>query len=262
MAEEKTSRIFLVSGTLAVVCSLVVSLTAIGLGPQQDYNREQDRKKSILEVAGLYDPDVPIDEAFKAIETRLVNIDTGEYVPEGEAPAGYDQRLATSTPALSEAVPGDEDVAGLSRREKYSYVYIVRDGDRFDQVILPVRGRGLFSTLYAFLSLDSDLETVRGIAFYEHGETAGLGAEVENPKWRAKWSGKKVYNDQGAIELRVVKGAVDPSSRGAEFKVDGLSGATMTSNGVSNLLQYWFGESGFEPYLEKLKQEGGSSGRA
>ena len=111
------------------------------------------------------------------------------------------------------------------------------------------------------MSIDSDLETVRGIAFYEHGETAGLGAEVENPAWVAKWPGKKVFDDQGAIELQVVKGNVDPAASGAEYEVDGLSGATMTSNGVSKLIQYWFGDSGFGPYLAKLRQEGGSSGR-
>ena len=159
MAEEKTSRIFLVTGILAVVCSLIVSVTAIGLGPLQAVNREQDRRKSILRVAGLYDPAVAVDDAFAAVETRLIDLDTGEYVPAGEAPEGYDQRLATSTPDLSEAVPSGEDVAGISRREKYSFVYIVREGERFDQVILPVRGRGLFSTLYAFISIDSDLET-------------------------------------------------------------------------------------------------------
>ena len=114
MAEEKTGKIFLTTAILAVICSLIVSVTAIGLGPKQAVNREQDRKKSILQVAGLYDPNVPIDEAFQAIETRIVNIDTGEYVADGDVPEGYDQRLATSTPDLSEAVPTGDDIAGMA----------------------------------------------------------------------------------------------------------------------------------------------------
>jgi Na+-transporting NADH:ubiquinone oxidoreductase subunit C len=246
----------MVTGTLAVICSLLVSLAAIGLGARQQENRELDRKRNILQVAGLFDPAVDVNEAFAVIETRLVDLETGAYVPESEVPAGYDQRRALTSPELSTKVPSDEDVAGINRKEKYSWVFLVKEGEQVQQIIMPLRGRGLFSTLYAYLSLDADLETVRGIAFYEHGETAGLGAEVQNPTWIAKWPGKKMYDDSGEVRLAVVKGVVDPAAASAEYEVDGLSGATMTSTGVTNLLEYWFGSSGFEPYLDQLAQGG------
>ena len=255
MAEESASRLFRVTTLLAVVCSLVVSVTAIVLGPKQAVNREEDRKKTILEVAGLYDPAVPIDDAFANIESVLIDLESGDVVPADEAPEGYDPRLALSSASLSAAVPSGEDIAGIGRREKYTFVYLVRQNGSMEQVILPIRGRGLFSTLWGFIALDSDLRTVRGITFYEHGETAGLGAEVENPEWKAIWPGKLVFDDQGMVALKVVKGIVDAQAANAAYKIDGLSGATMTGNGVSNLVEYWFGASGYGPYLDRLKQE-------
>jgi Na+-transporting NADH:ubiquinone oxidoreductase subunit C len=261
MAEDTARHNFVVTAVLALICSLLVSLTAIGLGARQDRNRELDRKTKILQVTGLYDPTVPVEESFDAaIETRLIDLESGEYVAEDVAPEGYDQRLALSSPELSRPLPTDQDVAGIGRKEKYSYVYLVSDDDGLDQIVLPVRGRGLYSTLYAYLSLDADLHTVRGITFYEHGETAGLGGEVENPKWTALWPGKQIYDDSGSVELSVVKGTVDPAAQNARFAVDGLSGATFTSKGVTNLVHYWFGDTGFGPYLDRLAEGGATSG--
>jgi Na+-transporting NADH:ubiquinone oxidoreductase subunit C len=260
MAEDTARHNFVVTAVLALICSLLVSLTAIGLASRQEQNRELDRKTKVLQVTGLYDPAVPVEQAFSAIEARLIDLETGQYVAEGEAPVGYDQRRALSTPGMSSAVPGGEDPAGIGRKEKYSYVYLVRDGGRLEQIVLPVRGRGLFSTLYAYLSVDSDLETVRGITFYEHGETAGLGAEVENPEWTALWPGKLLFDDSGEVRLGVIKGRVNPATENAVHEVDGLSGATLTSKGVTNLVRYWFGENGFGPYLQQLAEGGATSG--
>src|SRR5690606_17188592 len=112
-------------------------------------------------------------------------------------------------------------------------VYLVNDAQgQLERIILPVHGYGLWSTLYGFMALESDLNTVVGLGFAEHGETPGLGGEVDNPSWKAKWPGKKVYKD-GEVELGLIKGTVDPSSANADWQVDGLSGATLTSNEVS-----------------------------
>ena len=107
--------------------------------------------------------------------------------------------------------------------------------------------------MYGFLALEADGKTVRGINFYDQAETPGLGGEVVNPKWRAIWKGKKVYNEQGVPVLGLIKGNVDPSKPGSEYQVDGLAGATLTSQGVSNLIKYWLGQNGFGPFLEKFK---------
>ena len=167
----------------------------------------------------------------------------------------YDQRKASADPMMSVELPGGQDIAGISRRANMAPVYLLTEGDTIKQVVLPVHGYGLWSTLYGFLSLEGDFNTITGLRFYEHAETPGLGGEVDNPKWRAKWDGKKVFDEEGNVEIRVVRGYVDEKTANAEHKVDGLSGATLTSNGVTNLLQYWLGDHGFGPYLKNMRTE-------
>ena len=119
---------------------------------------------------------------------------------------------------------------------------------------MPIRGYGLWGTLYGYIAIDSDLNTIRGLEFYAHKETPGLGAEVDNPKWKALWDGKSIYKDD-QVEIEVIKGKVDPSNKMATYQVDGLSGATLTSRGVTNMLVYWFGESGYKETLKKINYE-------
>ena len=170
-------------------------------------------------------------------------------------PESYDQRKAAKDPQRSERLSGKEDIAGIKSQANVAEVFLARgdDGD-LSRIILPVHGYGLWSTLYGFLALEPDANTVSGLGFYEHGETPGLGGEVDNPKWKALWEGKKLYGEQGEVEIQVVKGAVDSKTPNAEHKVDGLAGATLTSNGVSNLLRFWVGENGFGPYLKRMQQ--------
>jgi Na+-transporting NADH:ubiquinone oxidoreductase subunit C len=245
-------RTFFVTLALAIVCSLAVSVSAVGLRERQQVNAALDRKRNILRVAGLDDPSVSVEEAFRQVETRLIHLSTGDYVEDAD-PEAFDQRMAASSARTSVVLNKEQDTASLGRREKQSLVYLVKKDGKLDQVILPVRGRGLWSTLYAYIALDKDLETVRGITFYEHGETAGLGAEVENPDWQAVWRGKKVYDDRGTVALRCIKGV---ASVDAPHDIDGLSGATLTVNGVSDMVRFWFGDTGFGPYLAKLKERG------
>ena len=135
------------------------------------------------------------------------------------------------------------------------------DSGKLQKVILPVYGKGLWSTLYGFIALESDLNTIAGLTFYEHKETPGLGGEVDNPKWKAQWPGKTLRDaDDEDIEIEVVKGQVVPGTPSENHQVDGLSGATITSRGVSDLIRYWVSEDGFGTYLEKLEAAGGSNG--
>ncbi len=255
MARESVSKTFVVAIVLAAVCSLLVSGAAIGLRPKQEANKIRDRKKNILIVAGLYDATAPVEESFKQIEQHIVDLATGEYVSKDQQldPETFDQRAAARDPELSVAIPPEKDLAGIGRREKYSLVYLVKKDGKLDQVILPIDGKGLWSTLYGFLALEGDLNTVKGITFYEHAETPGLGGEIDNPTWKAKWAEKKIYDKDGNVQLNVAKGAADKNS---PHQVDGLSGATLTANGVTNLVKYWLGDDGFKKLLEQMKAEG------
>jgi Na+-transporting NADH:ubiquinone oxidoreductase subunit C len=254
MARESVSKTFVVAVVLAAACSLLVAGAAIGLRPRQEANKIRDRKKNILIVAGLYDAKAPVEESFKQIEQHIVDLASGEYVAEDKLdPETFDQRAAAKDPELSVTIPSEKDLAGIRRREKYSLVYLVKKDGKLDQVILPIDGKGLWSTLYGFLALSGDLNTVKGITFYEHGETPGLGGEVDNPAWKAKWAGKKLYDKDGRIQLNVAKGTAEQNN---PHQVDGISGATLTANGVTNLVQYWLGDDGFKKLLERLQAKG------
>lgn len=247
---EKTIAIAL---SLCLVCAVLVSMAAVALKPLQIDNKAFDMKKNILDVAGLLEADTDVNQAFaEKIEPKLVDIETGDYV-EGMDIEAYDQRKAAKDPAQSNAIPVEKDIAHIRIKAKIAKVYLVKKGDTIQSIILPVNGYGLWSTLYGFLALAADGQTVQSINFYDQAETPGLGGEVVNPNWRALWNGKKVYSESGEPVLTLIKGIVDTNKPGSEFQVDGLAGATLTSVGVSNLVKYWMSNEGFAPYLSKIR---------
>ncbi|MGV6808029.1 MAG: Na(+)-translocating NADH-quinone reductase subunit C [bacterium] len=250
---DSIQKTLLVAFVLCIVCSVLVSGAAVLLKPAQQKNKALDKMTNILLAAGMYEEGVPVVEQFKLVKPRVVDLETGTYT-EAVDPTSYDQRKAAKDPALSVDLSADEDVARIGRQEKYAVVYIVENGDGIEKLILPVKGYALWSTLYGFLALDSDFNTVAGLGFYEHAETPGLGGEIDNPNWKAKWVGKQVYNDQNNVAIGVIKGAVDESKPNAEYQIDGLSGATLTSKGVDNLIKFWMGENGFAPFIANLKR--------
>ena len=248
---DSTQKTLLVALALCLVCSIAVSSAAVLLKPMQQTNISLDRKKNILSAAGLLDPEKTIDESFQKIEPRVINLETGEFADDVD-PSTFDQRKAATDPAQSQAIPQSEDIAGIKSRARYANVYLVRSDDGIEKIILPVHGNGLFSTLYGFLALEGDANTIYGLTFYEHGETPGLGGEVDNPAWRSQWQGKTIFDDTGEVRIELVKGGVDPQNPAADHQVDALSGASLTSRGVTNLLQYWMGDNGFGPFIEKV----------
>ena len=221
------------------------------LKPKQLQNKELDMKTNILKAAGLYQEGVSVADQFASVKEKIVDLESGKFSDAVDA-SSYDQRKAAKDPALSVKLDKEDDIAGIGRQEKYAKVYIVEDEGGLDKVILPIKGYGLWSTLYGFLALEEDLNTVAGLGFYEHGETPGLGGEVDNPSWKAKWVDKYVYSD-GKVALSVIKGSSDPASSKHNYQIDGLSGATLTSKGVDNLIKFWMGENGFAPFLDNLK---------
>lgn len=255
---------------LCLAGAVVVSGSAVALKPLQESNKSKDQKVNILDVAGLLEDGTNIEEAFKSFDTRIVDLATGDYVDSIDAKT-FDQRKAAKDPALSEAVPSEKDIASIKRKSKYAKVYLVKKEGRIQSIILPINGYGLWSTMFGFIALEGDAQTVMGLNLYDQAETPGLGGEVVNPKWKALWKGKKVYNftgkelhesnltekgqtiEIGEVALGLVKGGVDASRPGSEYQVDALAGATLTSRGVSNLVQYWMGREGFGIYLAKVR---------
>lgn len=250
--KESVTRTILVALMVCLVCSVVVSVAAVALKPIQTANQLIDKQRNILLIAGLLEEGVPIEEQFAKITPRLVDLRTGEFSDEMD-PLTYDQQRAASDPEMSRRLTGEEDIASIRRQEYYATVYMVEGDDGIEIMILPIHGYGLWSTLYGFLALEGDLNTIRGLGFYEHAETPGLGGEVDNPQWREMWKGNLVYSDDGDVGVQIVKGSVDGSSPRRQYQVDGLAGATLTSRGVENLVRFWMGESGFSPFLRNLR---------
>ncbi len=251
-SNDSIKKTLIVAFSLCIVCSVIVSTAAVVLKPAQEANKTVDRKRNILAAAGMLEEGRSVEEQFAQVTTRIVDLRTGQFTDAVDA-ASYDQRKAAKDPDQSDVLSDEQDLAKISRREHFATVYLVENaqGD-IDKIILPVHGYGLWSTLYGFIALESDANTVAGLGFYEHGETPGLGGEVDNPRWKAFWPGKEVYRD-GEVAIKLVKGSVDPASPNATWQVDGLAGATLTSRGVTHLVQFWLGENGYQPFLENLR---------
>lgn len=261
MAKESVLRPFYTVLVLAFACSALVAGAAVGLRPRQEANQLVDQKKNILRAAGLYHPGEDVNTLFAAIETRVIRLDDGTFVPPAEIdPTGFSPAKAAQSDNTGKALPKNDDLAGLSRLEKYSLVYLVHKGGMIDQIILPVRGKGLWSTMYGYVALNHDLTTINGVTFYRHGETPGLGGEIENQSWRDTWQGKKIYDPAGRTAFQVAKGRVEAAPNTAQYQVDGISGATLTMTGVTNLMRFWFGDHGFKPFLERFQKQGGIDG--
>jgi Na+-transporting NADH:ubiquinone oxidoreductase subunit C len=250
----------LFAAAVCAVCSVFVSGAAVLLEDRQQANIALDRQKKVLVVAGLMEEGEKLSRAEVAqrftenIVPEIVDLETGavlESVNAGE----YDQRKAAKDPEHSRPAPPNP--AKVQRLPDKGQVFrVVHDG-RLQAVIVPISGAGLWSTLYGYLALDSDMQTIVGITFYEHGETPGLGGEVDNPRWKALWKGRQAFDPSGRPAINVVKGSAGPADKDP-YNVDGLSGATITSRGVGNLVRFWLGEDGFGPYLD-AQRAGGSS---
>ncbi|WP_027966686.1 Na(+)-translocating NADH-quinone reductase subunit C [Halomonas halocynthiae] len=248
-SNDSIKKILTVAFALCIVCSIIVSTAAVALRSKQQQNMELDRKSNILAVAGLYEEGVNVEEVFRSITPRVVNLQTGEYSDQFD-PQTYNSFEAAKDPAQSITLSGEKENAGLSRQEKFSTVYLVGDPESPDQIILPIRGQGLWGLMRGYLSVQGDGNTIEGITFYSHSETPGLGGEVDNPNWKSQWDGKEVYAEPGSLEaaISLVKGGAS-----SETEVDALSGATLTSNGVTNLVRFWLGPQGFGEYLARFR---------
>ena len=209
---ESIGNVLFVAIGVSLVCSVLVASAAVILKPRQLQNEEEYRQRIILDVAGLYAPGADIGELYQAIEETSTELASGEQAP----------------------------------------VYLVRSDGEIEQVIVPIEGAGLWATMYGFLAVESDGRTARGLQFYEHGETPGLGDGVDKPAWREQWRGKRLFDENGDPLIEVVKG---PAPAGSDYQIDGLAGATLTGRGVSVFVQYWISDEGYGPYLKSLANE-------
>ncbi len=247
--QETFGKTMIVVLAVCLVCSIIVAGAAVGLRPLQIANKEIDKQSNILAVAGL-ETDKTVSEIFSSnIQTKLVDLNTGEFATDD---ATYDQRVAAKDPAQSIKLTAEQNIAKIGRRANLATVYLVSDDNgQLQRIILPVHGAGLWSTMYAFVAIKPDGNTIEAITYYDQGETPGLGGEVQNPRWRALFEGKELFDANGLPAIKIAKGQAPANSK---HEIDGLSGATLTSVGVEHTFTFWLGEQGFGPFLTKVRE--------
>jgi Na+-transporting NADH:ubiquinone oxidoreductase subunit C len=260
MPDDSVKKTISVALGVCIICSVLVSAAAVSLHGIQEDNRRLDRIRNIL-LAG----DIPVDDSNiraiyeEKIQPLMVDLRTGEQVPDENFNdtlniEDFDIQEIADNPDYGQTISVKKDIAGIRRMPKYMVIYLVREKEGIQKVVLPVYGKGLWATMYGFLALDRDLKTIRGFTFYKHGETPGLGGEVDNPRWKQTWIGKQVFDDKGSVRIEVIKGTVDVSHPEARFQVDGISGATLTVRGINQLIQFWLGDNGYGPVFKRLRE--------
>lgn len=259
MASDTPQKAFLVVVLTALICSSLVSAAVVLLRPIQLNNQLLDRSRNILQLTGLLgENESPGDEAllelYQALDVRLADIDQAVFNQELN-PNTFDKRRAAGDSDLGTAIPPGEDVANLGRRSRFAPIYIVWRNDRLDRVVLPIRGSGMWSMLYGYVALESDLNTIADVTFYEQAETPGLGDQITRPEWLAQWRGRKIYDPAGELRFSVGAGPVEPGSLAAVHQVDALTGATVTADAVTHLIHYWFGPHGYQGLLRHLHDQ-------
>jgi len=244
--------------SVSLVCSFVVTSTAVILEERQRRNQYLERISHILEVVGIEGEQGVLPAHYRErFDSALIDLSLGEKVdpagfPEFLHPDNFDFVAAARYPESSEKIA--DSPIGLKFRPRYMPVYFLRSADGLEQIILLIAGKGLWSTLQGYLALERDLTTIAGIRFFQHGETPGLGAEIANPRWQVLWRGKQAFDADGRVVIEVVKGPVDPASPN---RIEGLSGATLTTRGVNQLVRYWLGPEGYGPFLAVLREQTG-----
>jgi Na+-transporting NADH:ubiquinone oxidoreductase subunit C len=255
--KDSPLRALLVVLVTAVVCSSIVSASVVLLRPVQLNNKLLEQSQNIMRLSGQLPEQKPDDETvlelFKSLDARVVDVDETSLETEFD-PYTFDERKAAGDPELSVAIPSGEDVASLGRRSRFKTVYLVWEDGTLERVILPIRGAGMWSMIYGYLALESDFNTIAGATFYEQNETPGLGDQITQDYWLNQWTGKQLFDPAGEMLFHVAEGPVTPDSAAADFQVDALTGATVTANAVTALVQYWLGPNGYGPLLESMRK--------
>ncbi|MDA3843936.1 MAG: Na(+)-translocating NADH-quinone reductase subunit C [Candidatus Kapabacteria bacterium] len=263
MQNDSIKKIIMVSVGVCLVCSIFVCSAAVFLKPLQTQNKKLDKIKNILVAGDLMQEGIDPEKIFnEKIEAAIIEVATGETFPKEKYDdvlniAKYEIKDIADNEKYGMDIPKDEDTPAIGRMPKFMLIYMVKDASgTVEKYILPIYGKGLWSTMYGFIAMDKDLMTVRGFTFYDHGETPGLGGEVDNQKWKNSWKGKTAINENGEVVIHVIKGQVNQEKPEAISQIDGLSGSTLTTRGIDNLVKFWLGENGYAKFFAKLRKDG------
>lgn len=254
MKAETNLKIFITAFVLSLFFSLIVSLAAVLLKPVQTKNEEIDRNKNIFEAAGI--TVTGDNKKLSTMKTYYYDIAEGKITGKADVNTYFRNfKRIINDPERSIDVTNSE-LPGIKRIPKKIPFYIFYKEDKIDCIVLPVFGNGLWSTMYGFVGINGDGNTIRGLTFYDQKETPGLGGEVDNPVWKKQWNGKNIYSENNELKISVIKGKVDPAKPSAVYEVDGLSGASMTTSGVNTFIRFWLDNRRFGKLLKEISERG------
>ena len=221
---------------ITMILAFILSSVFSSLDALTQKNIQADIKKNILSSLD-FSPSVKapwtvenVEEIFNESIVSFVVNSSGKVVP-NKLPEDIDPKL-------------DQDLFPLYKK--------VVDG-KIDGFAIPISGKGLWGTMYGYFAIEPDGATAKGITFYRHIETPGLGAEVDKPWFQQNFVGKRfIDNDGNLVGIQTVKGKVDESSDEAYHLVDGITGATMTSRGLNQFLLK--GLQTYNPYFDQIRK--------
>ncbi|UZR94614.1 NADH:ubiquinone reductase (Na(+)-transporting) subunit C [Chondrinema litorale] len=240
--QQSNTYIIAFAAGLTIVLGGLLSLAAVGLKEQQQISIELDTKKQILSAV--------MDVEGKAKQDLAVV---------------YDERIKSTAinydgEVLEDVVPEDINVDKEYKKEPEDRKYPVymfmseSDPEKYEAIIVPIYGFGLWDYIWGYVALEDDLNTIKGVSFDHKGETPGLGARITDLPVQQRYQGKTINDESGKyVSVEMVKG--ENHTGLGEHEVDGLSGATMTANGVNDMLYNYL--EYYQAYLKKLK--GGES---
>lgn len=238
--KESNSYIFMYSTILVVVAAAVLAVAAVGLKPFQKKNQEIEKMQQLLTSAGIENDVKNAEELYKNCFVKELAVNK-----KGEVVSVYENGKQIE----GEVRPFDIELSKeLAKGEQAQFPIFVCKQEGKTIYVVPVHGKGLYDAIWGNIAIEEDLNTVAGALFDHKGETPGLGAEITNPNFPAQFKGKQIFeNDE--VKLAVVKG----KKTAENFQVDAVTGATNTSNGVSNMLKDCL--SNYVEYFKTLKTE-------
>lgn len=245
---ESRVKTIAVAFLLSVVCAAMVTGATVLLRPIQAANRaaeQQLRLESLLaSIPGM--SEIVKEAGGDALSSVVVDLETGRAVPDMTVAELQD---ALDDPANWKQLTPEQDVAGIGARPDLSQAYILRDGDSVSLLILPILGAGYNGPISAMLALRGDMHTIAGLTITEQSETPGLGARIEEEAWQAKFAGKRLVDESGELRFNVTRGPA-----GSQFEVDGITGATRTSNAITRMIRFWAGPLGYGPLIAAVQR--------
>jgi Na+-transporting NADH:ubiquinone oxidoreductase subunit C len=259
MDNQNPIKALLVVTVTALVCSILVTFTVVKLQPIQKSYQNIERNRALVQISGLTNDinllsDREIVNIFQKIEARIIDLRVGQFDTKYN-PDTFDTWTIDNNPELSIPIPTENDIAHLSRRSQLITVYLVKDKDTMDRILLPIYGQGMWSKIYGFIALETDLNTIADIIIYKQAETSGIGDKILNSDWQSSWRKRKIYDDKGRLQIGIKGGQSDQKSLVSVHQIDAITGATVTVDAVKNLVRYWFGVHGYEPFLDNFRAE-------